>query len=368
MKPLNLLMFLLGLALAFVPLSYAIDCPSSCTYESGDWVAVKSVYATAEELNYPTSTAPYPCESRTSGFDIYKTEFLWMNGDEHVYRLYSSFQNPVCIGTASNGVMDDGEDGIDCGGLTGVDCVDGCPSDYVFFTEDGETVCQKGTDADSYGNCPTGYNFIPPDYCTVSIPTTPVSPDIDTSILPAPTTDIFEGGTFSTYTDTSTSDPVDNGDGTSTTITTTTTTGSDGSSTSTTTSTTTDNTTGDIVGVSTTTTGTTSPEENPENYDFGGSAAGDFDGMTLSADDLPVEDDYQEWFNSAVSSNPVVAAIESMSVQTSSPVCSISGQVLGTTVEFSMCGSLYTDTFSMMGNVLVFLAGVFGYFIIVGRD
>lgn len=370
MKPLNLLMFLLGLSLAFVPLSYAVVPDgteydlSTCSYVNwgcygeGGWSFSENASAYYEPVSVP---CPDPTEA---------------------YKYYSCSTPPEALtDLCDNGVPDSGEEGIDCGGSCSADCELYCPyGSSVNYDSDGVAFCAYSVPSDSYGNCPSGY--IPSSFsdgssdCLASPPGDTPFPEPTAA---APTSNPFEsdtdsspvsftGGSYSSYTDTSTSSPVDNGDGTSTTSTTTNSTNADGSTSTTTTSTTYNNSTGAPISSTTSTSGVTSVEENPENYDLQSAGSGDFSGMALGDGDIPAEDDYQSWFDSQVSSNPVVSAIESLSVTTSAPVCSIQGVVMGQTVAFSMCGDLYTDTFSMMGNVLVFLAGVFGYFIIVGRD
>ena len=112
----------------------------------------------------------------------------------------------------------------------------------------------------------------------------------------------------------------------------------------------------------------TSIEENPENYDFPAPAPGEFGDMVITDDDLPTEDDWLSWFNSEVSSNSVTSLIEGTKITTASPVCKLSGVVMDKTVDFTMCGTLFTDAFSIMGNILLFISFISSWFIIVGRS
>jgi hypothetical protein len=268
-----------------------------------------------------------------------------------------------------NGVQDGDEEGIDCGGSSGVECVNACPSGTHLVG----TGCYHATDPDQYGNCPDGYSSGSVDGVTVEC-----SKRIDTVALASPAwlndnpPEPFTGGSYfeqGTYSEvsSSTSETVDNGDGTSTTTTTTTTTNSDGTESTTTTSTTSNNSTGVVIGSTTTTTGTTSPEENLENYTGGYSEVGEFEDMTDLSDLAPDQESWEDWLADQVSSNSIVSDIQSISVQTTNSQCSISGVVLGTELVFSMCGEPYQSTLDTMGYILIFLSGIAAYMIVVVR-
>lgn len=85
----------------------------------------------------------------------------------------------------NNGVKDGDEDGIDCGGSTGVECVDYCPSGMEVFSWDfGGTSCGYFVDQHN-GTCPVGYMKSPDGRCLEIVTVTEVtkaSPDFNPEI------------------------------------------------------------------------------------------------------------------------------------------------------------------------------------------
>jgi hypothetical protein len=67
------------------------------------------------------------------------------DGVSDLYTCADLGYDPVAVApdyTGGNRIQDDDEDGIDCGGDTGVDCVSYCPDGYVLMS-DGSTCCKQ---------------------------------------------------------------------------------------------------------------------------------------------------------------------------------------------------------------------------------
>jgi len=281
----------------------------------------------------------------------------------------------------SNGEHDEGEEGIDCGGVCSTDCTPFCPTSSV--TEDngdGTYSCVEIVSLDDYGNCPKGTSYVQgdtelggdtPDACIKT--TDPILGPIDYNPSFDDYEEPWESGSYIIVENAYEPTVVDNGDGTSTETIVVDRDLQDSSGTSTgstSTSTTTNvinNSTGAVISSVTTTSGTTDPTEDPTNYDwsmpdgFGDDPGGDL------INDAPEEKSIKALYNSFIISNPVTTLFADTEITTADSVCSMTWNYKGTDVEFSLCGDPYESTFTYMGNILVFICTITGYFIIFGR-
>jgi hypothetical protein len=407
MKPLNTLFFLIGLLIA---LSFSVPFAHS---ELVPWTTYSNPYYDRTcALTGGVTSLVGSGASETWGVirDGVYTGWHDFIGQDGVYYSVTGPTSNTCYisrdydyspepSTCSNGVKDGDEIGVDCGGSCTNGCECSCGEGYTLSmvsTPEGTSCeCEAIVEPDKLDQCPIGYvkwwddqNYMhcvatsdpvlvdsglpqseSETFTSDTIGSTPSGSDGSTSDSPSS----FAGGTFSVVESPTTTTTVDNGDGTSTITETTsmTSTDSTGSSTTVTRSSTyiQDNTTGEeIEGTRTTETeGDVAPEDNPENYDFAVHEDGDFSEMGISDEDKPDEEDWNTWFSDKMNNNPIKSVLDSVSVTTANSVCSFSGQVLGSTVEFSFCGDPYESTLEFMGYVLVFLSGIGAYFIVVGR-
>lgn len=325
----------------------------------------------------------------TSGPDITQSNaiIMWRSPTTYSHNTYTYAQlDHDCIvlepANCSNGTKDADETGIDCGGSCSDSCVTTCPDGSVLdsMTVDGQQVlyCKFTTASDNLGNCPLGYSPVKETNQFGDTVVTgcfydgglPMDSSADYAASNPPVSTAPEAlisGSFNTVHFSDTPVTTDNGDGTSTVTQQSSTTNSDGSSSVTTTTTIINNSSGDTVSSTESTASTKAPEDTAENYNLQNISDGDFTGMGVTTDDVPDDPDISSWFNDQLNNNSIVSAITSINVSTANPVCSLSGTVFGSPVEFSMCGSMFTDAFQMMGYILLFLAGISSYFIVVGR-
>ena len=169
----------------------------------------------------------------------------------------------------SNVVKDSDEGGIDCGGSCSATCETYCPSGTQLYSGS----CWHSPSPDSFGNCPDGYSR-----SIVNGSSQACSKNVGQAVVANPdyiddNQSDYTGGSFSvghfSSESTSTSQTVDNGDGTVTQVDKTTTTGSDGSSKTTTKTTLKDKATGQVLGSGEKVETETPEEDNPDNYDYG---------------------------------------------------------------------------------------------------
>jgi hypothetical protein len=264
----------------------------------------------------------------------------------------------------SSGVQDGDELGLDCGGSCLADCVWKCPTGFTQV----ENMCLDQDD--TYGlevwGCPSGYVTDPTLEATCSRETGLVLAAPDSEVDPLTFADPVYTPSTTLTSSLSTSSTVDNGDGTSTKTTITDIAGPGGSSSTTTTTTIINNTTGEIESA------TVETEETPPWYEDEGNYVWDDPDLTQGASselEVPEEDNLSDLWSDFLASNPIQSALSGSGITTSTPVCSLSGQVMGHNVEFTMCGDLFVDTFNMMGAILIFVTGIGCYLLVVaGRS
>lgn len=428
----NICAFLAGLFLPFllfVPTSHATTCmvilPDSIWTTTGsctDW-KVWSNTSTADLLAkveaYAILNSTYSVCAQYFGTNYQYTASSWEYDTDCDGVGNSTDECPDVYGLAANGCplepahcsdgvqnsdTEDGvetsEDGIDCGGPCSAECVRACPQDFslVPTNEGGYTCINTNVTVPYQDGCPDGYVPVDTSFCVYSVQPTLQDTDLDdptadysNTLYNSTTTTSTEGdtttttttepdGSESTTTTTTTTTTINNGDNTTTTITTNITTHPDGSTTTETISETTDDGTGDVL----------SRDYTTSTNDWSGDWSGDLDaelqgisdgvlesdptvdqeGAATSdlVEDVPEESDLSTLWSGYIDSNPIYNTLAGSGLETSDPVCSLSGEVMGTEVEFSMCGELFTDTFNMLGYILIFISTISAYFIlIVGR-
>ena len=384
MKPLNLLAFLLGLSLPFLfisPVSAYVCglCPAGETPVYGNPAVVRDhVYiANCSETSAPVE----PCSSSYS-----VVECDWYTANDHggsgdmndAWQTITTYYKIGCEGsepaTCSNGTKDGDEIGIDCGGECTSACVNACPEgSYLVGSH-----CYKSSEANAFGQCPSGYSRSVTASGLVSCSknlgsVTFASQDyLDENPLdPAPNDD-FSKGTFSVVQSSET--VTDNGDGTETA--TVTTVNSDGSSSSTSVTRPSGSATGTgftsgvsgstgvAAGYSGETSGETSVEDNPENYNFDNSYGdSEFDG-SVSDEDMPEQSDIAQLLLDFRDSFPLFSAINNVGATFHNTQCSFSaGEVWGTEFVLDMCR--FEEFLRSLGVVFVIIAQAGAVFIVI---
>lgn len=276
--------------------------------------------------------------------------------------------------TCSDGVKSGDEPGIDCGGSCSAPCTEYCPDGYaVGLDSNNQNICVSITSPDAYGNCPAGWEKAFDGNCESSAELLYGVANLNTNELGSLPSgwyqlpDSYTPGNFSVAEFTGPTSVVDNGDGTqtATTVTTSSATSPTGSApaTSTTTRTVITNiSTGAVISDQTTTQTEGPVEENPANYKWSvadpGSTGDIPDGI------VPTENPFSDFLDSTVSSNPGSTIINSSGLETSNPVCSLSGVVMGQSLTIDFCRPLISDALEMMGAVLVSICYLLAIFIV----
>jgi len=267
--------------------------------------------------------------------------------------------------TCQNTVMDGDETGINCGGSCDAACEEYCPTDYELgVLIGGGFECVKSADKDVYGNCPVGYTDMA-TFCkhttAAILAATQPSEAVITSAgwyeLPAD----FSPGTFNVVSmyDYST---VDNQDGTETRTETVTTTNADGTTSTQTTSAIVNQSTGAVVSQTKDTTGETPIEETPENYNLSVSDVPS-DGLIPSGI-VPDETSFTGFLTDAIYNNAASGIIENSGITTASPSCSVSATVWGSPFTLDFCNQQITDFLELIGTFVVGFGYIIALFIV----
>lgn len=404
----SLLAFLVGLLLSvslLVPYSHAETCSENvpfCTgYSNGSTCrAYTGAFESSETIDVKLGAyVSYSAYDQGCGTPYDNTVYV-MNGQLYVmtdrnleacsadqvsyHRVKYSTSAPECPlppvepSSCTNGSLDSGEIGIDCGG----DCIDSCDSticlnaDAVFV----DGVCQQQTKPDLFGNCPDGLTLsFEGDYCGGDV-TPPIqyysgdlvtTPDQDFDYEPEPDIEHFTKGSFSVVASAPTiTSSVDNGDGTSTVTTSqeTTTTDQNGSSTVTTTTNNfdIDNGTGETISGSESQTiqAETPVEENPDNYntsfDYGDVSIFDPD----ITNDLPDEVTFSSVIDGFIASYPLFSVLDDQTISFSNTSCETEMiDVFGVSLNFSLCR--FEDFLRSIGALFVVVAQAMAVFVVV---
>jgi hypothetical protein len=316
----------------------------------------------------------------------------------------------ACEDTSNNNIQDPGEDGIDCGGSTGVECVQSCPDGYILH----DGLCYKaaenpypagttmpdGTISDGEPWLYPGMAADPllhsPDYTPTSTDWEQVQ-DYEPAPVVSDTVTYDKSGDYVIRDENGniveaqiigeSVSETDNGDGTTTVVTQDKTYKDGQTSITSTTTTTKDNATGEVISQSTT--------ESSGSASFLGSGLGSTEALTgdqyskgvesivdaiegeeegegwsdpeYTESDIEYETidetqfDYESYIDNFISNNHDIgwlSVISDSGIQTSNPYCSISGDVsIGSTtvpLELSLCE--FEDTFQTMGAWLALLA------------
>lgn len=343
--------------------------------------------------------------------------------------IYTSSTPPdVASPTDTNGVLDPNEDGVDCGGDTGVDCVSRCPDGYV-LSNDG-TACLKSApsitvDGVLYDDMVYPWQTADP---ILASPDVTISQDSwsEVSTLSSPTAPVYNqqvddtGDQVTNYTNGDyvvrdsdgnivsvkiTGDPVevDNGDGTTTTTTTVNSYNSETGQAESSTESVTRDSSGNVVSQSTTSSGTSGTSsgktklvgvglgsssgvtgdqyargvdqlsgqlseiagEDEETEEGGDSQLG-FTG-TADMEEVP-EKDFNTLYDGVESLNPFPGLSGAMQITLTSPACTVSAdfEFLGSHVfQYSICE--YQSYFNTTGYVLLFLTSCGCYLIVMRR-
>lgn len=301
------------------------------------------------------------------------------NGDETGTDCGGLFCSPCgCF----NGSMDDFETGIDCGGTCQSPCEPSCPPGSelipVKIGDDPTPIdqCIFDTPPDSYGNCPSGYTYIPSPtspICMFSADPSWASPNIENQFenYPSPP-EGFSTPSSSTSSSTSsdwTPDPSGaSGAGTLTTTETTTSTISSGSST-------TNNLTtnyyysgdgaggpGQLTGSDSSSSSTSNdPTDDPSNYDYSYKNEGKGFNSDIDFSLLPEAKTLDSFGSFVSSNNPVSVLTEDMKL-TANGTCSFSLPTPYGSMSLDFCH--YTWVINIMGAALVFCSYLFALFII----
>ncbi|MCF6205081.1 MAG: hypothetical protein L3J59_15665 [Methylococcaceae bacterium] len=423
MKPLNLLAFLFGLTLVFIPFSvHAYDLCVDATndsYPSGVALTWQSQF---DPSDYSTGTYDYKgwwvyssygrLYHQTATTRAYTTSYNFYSGkscsnDYPDYDSWDSNGDPVTNEPISctNGTKDPDEDGLDCGGV----CTDACdssacypPAKLTFMWNDSEGNpvynCMFQTSPDSYKNCPSGYYLNADKSICVStdsdnnngLPESYYSGDWDVlpdgTTIPPPSWEPTDDTTSTSYDPTET--VVNNGDGTET-VTRTDTTKKYNPDTDTWDTTGTKDTTVVRPENSPSGTGFTSDgsggsavapgyegsvvdtsdvptEDNPENYDYTTPDEPEYDSDLT--DLTPDEDDITGLWQTIFDASPYASIINNTTIETSGAICESVFYYNGHPVRFGFCGDLASDLFSFMSSIIVFCSGVYALFIVFGKD
>lgn len=352
--------------------------------------------------------------------------------DDWGYDTVTLYPNEYVPPTATNGVQDPNEDGIDCGGDTGVDCVSRCPDGYT-LTPDGQW-CRSDE--------PTGYDrsyLEPPGWdqpfpwpylegwpLFSTVPALDASPDTslepDDFGAPSQAKDDPDSGAVQVASDdgdyivfdsdgnivdgrtTGDSTTTDNGDGTLSVVSPITIYNPDGTTSEATQTDIVDAATGDVVS-----SGTTTPASTGSTVLYGGGSSsgvtgdqfsngidklgkdigdalgvdpdGDEGGNSydlgngdgdfdgvISDDDMPTEDSIPDLLNDFLSNSPITTVFTGSGVEVQNTSCSVSTVVYGRTITFSFCNEPWPSTLAFMSPILIFCSIIASYFIVIGRD
>jgi hypothetical protein len=333
--------------------------------------------------------------STQAGYDYcaanptFNTSSAWGRTLEYTF-LSTNGCNPLPTepATCNDDKLTDGETGIDCGGPCFSACTSFCPPPSSSWNVGGESGCIWVTGTDAYGNCNTVNGFIktavtecPPSGCSGSVQ---VGQDVcakPVSAVMAKSSDqvsmLSGGGWVQFHGETTTTtngdgQTVDNGDGTSTRTTTSTTTGG-GSTTTTTTTTTINNATGAVLSQGTTTTEIGPPEANEGNYEAGGGGLKFADTTFDTSIELPAvrgegSGGLLGLVQAGVQSLPIYSALDTFTMTTSSPVCSIdidtSDTILaGVPIKFSLCE--WESILMGVGAIFLILTQAFAVLVVI---
>ena len=253
MNAISYLMFLLGLLLplaaapAFAELP---ECPigipeltssagwseATHTVNGSTWLWIRDINdvnarCSTGEIDYP------PGPTAQSGYYAYhrptvetagscpegqsKYNGLWVRYSPS----YECTLQPAEPAECSNGLLDPGEDGWDCGGVCGAPCVSTCPGDMIAGTGLYDGLCVSSTTANALGGCPAGYELdeIDDKMCIGGHTELPVEAQFGYTVPYADeegaTANPWQTSDSSFQTDILSQETVDNGDGTFTTTT-----------------------------------------------------------------------------------------------------------------------------------------------------
>lgn len=294
--------------------------------------------------------------------------FQVCRADENGVSFFIDYISYACDSTASNGVQDSGEEGIDCGGDNPSVCVSFCPGNTEeLYGPDGVTLgCFWYGLTDKYGTCPPssqsseglgvdGACYKQYDYVLAA----------DTVSVPSVDPPSFLKGTFSVVSSSSGEIVVDNGNGTETATITTRTIDSDGNDSTTVTSV--DRPSGSPTGTgfsggggtggidpgysgTSETDEDTPPEENPDNYSL------DSDKEFDSSVDENTGDRFSDRFSGfieRVKSAPIFDSLAGVFSGPPSSTLSVSVLSLGSWGDFNIDFSIFAHAFNGIGFCLV---------------
>jgi hypothetical protein len=412
----SLLYFLIGFALQFVlwlP-AYAVDCGEGYTC-----IKVPQGDAVQGSLTWQQNCIPYD-GPEGCGYSYTRITCEPSEIENKVYITSQPFASYCVLSTAYDNEQNGDEEGIDCGGSTGVDCVQSCPDGYILH----DGLCYKaaenpypaGTtmpDGSVSDGEPWLYPGIAADPLLHSPDYTPTSTDWDQvqDYEPAPvlpdTVEYDKSGDYVIRDENGniveaqiigeSVSETDNGDGTTTVVTQDKIYKDGQTSITSTTTTVKDNATGEVISQYT--------EESSDNVSFIGAGRGSTESVTgdqyskgvesivdaingeeegegwsdpeYTESDIEYEPldesqyDYESYIDNFISNNHDIgwlSVISDSGIQTSNPYCSISGDVsIGSTtvpLELSLCD--YEDTFQAMGTWLALLVQISALIITFG--
>lgn len=363
--------------------------------------------------DYNNTTGQYYCPP-----PICEYNYVWeLSGDPSSsagYRCYENVCNNVFVDNSLCSISDhpvfgnstydkDYEDGIDCGGISGVSCSESCPYGYeAYYPADSDTMCTAWSDPDQLGQCPQGYKSYSKFYgepASGGKDCVSFSPDVGWGLgNPYLMSDAFyneefelhpeqytidppsayTGSTDSSTTQTSRETVHDNGDGTETATITRTVTNADGSTSTITT--TVKRPSGSSAGTGFSSDGGVSPgyegssdqtgtgpvDENPENYnfdqaDYGGDQVYDTE---IDPSMMPEEEDIPGLLDSFYQSFPLASVLDSYSMTIENTQCEFhSDPVFGQVLTIDMCR--WQELLESLGSVFVIVAQASAAFIVI---
>jgi len=103
-------------------------------------------------------------------------------------------------------------------------------------------------------------------------------------------------------------------------------------------------------------------EENYGNYNY--TVTDTASDGNIPPDQIPEESSLSDFLDDAVSNNPATSIISGSGVETSNPVCSISGVVMGQELSISFCSPLISDALTAMGYILVSICYLLAIFLV----
>lgn len=281
------------------------------------------------------------------------------------YKVTTTNPQPCDVAPAepehcADSIQSGDETGINCGGSCLASCIAYCPDGWVNIAN----MCYSPETPMINGLCPEGTTGI--NYTNQTCSNSQAATWANDTYTPDP----VDGPSWvfndqnSPWVSSTTSNVVDNQDGTSTeTVTNTTTTNNYDGTETTSTSTTTniiDNTTGQTV--SSTTQGT---ESFQEVINFGTPQTGDYDGTLVEGTDYPVTSSFSDMLDSFASGvGGVGTALGDSRIEVSDMFCSIELPSYG---SISFCGEPYTDIFAKFSVLLVAFAYLSSIYIVFRR-